>query len=139
MRQPAIENDFVSVYSSTATSSAPGHLEDRRRVVAVEAEVGVREVVDEQHLVLAGEVDHPLHEREVDARGRRVVRERQHDDLRPRPRVLPGLEQVLEEVLLGPEAHVAHLGAGEERTPDVDRVRRARHQRGVARARAAPT
>ena len=24
MRQPAIENDFVSVYSSTATSFAPG-------------------------------------------------------------------------------------------------------------------
>ena len=114
------------------------HLQDRRRVVAVEAEVGVREVVHEQHLVLAREVDHALHELEVDAGGGRVVRERQHDDARPRPRVLPRLEQVVEEVLLRSEPHVAHLGAGEDRAPDVDRVRRARHQRGVARAEQHP-
>ena len=75
---------------------------------------------------------------EVDARRRRVVRERDDDDPRPRPRLLPRLEQVVEEVLLGPEAHVAHLGAGEDRAPDVDRVRRARHQRGVAGAEQHP-
>ena len=33
---------------------------------------------------------------------------------------------------LGPHAHVVHAGAGEDRAPDVDRVRRARHERGVA-------
>ncbi len=48
------------------------------------------------------------------------------------------LEQVLEEVLVGAEAHVAHLGAGEDRTPDVDRIRRARHERGVTRAEQHP-
>ena len=42
--------------------------------------------------------------------------------------------QVREEVLLGAHAHVVHRGAGEDRAPDVDRVRRARHQRGVAGA-----
>ena len=94
--------------------------------------------MDEQDVVLAGEVDHALHEREVDARGRRVVREREDDHLRPRPRVLPGLEQVLEEVVLRTEADVADLRAGEERPPDVDRVRRARHHRGVARAEEHP-
>ena len=92
----------------------------------------------EQHVVLAGEVDHALHEVEVDARGRRVVRERQHDHARARPRVFPRLEQVVEEVLLGPEAHVAHLGTGEDRAPDVDRVRRAGHERGVARTEQHP-
>ena len=54
----------------------PLGLQDRRRLVAVEAELGVGVVVDEHDLVLAGEVDHPLHEVEVDARGGRVVRER---------------------------------------------------------------
>ena len=92
----------------------------------------------EQHLVLACEVDHALHEVEVDARGRRVVRERQHDHAWARPRVFPRLEQVVEEVLLGPEAHVADLGAGEDGTPDVDRVRRAGHERGVAGAEQHP-
>ena len=32
------------------------------------------------------------------------------------------------------QGHLAHVGPGEERAPDVDRVRRRRHQRGVARA-----
>src|SRR5262249_50988326 len=36
------------------------------------------------------------------------------------------------------EADVADLGAGEDRAPDVDRVRRARHERGVARAEQRP-
>ena len=46
------------------------HLQDRRRLVAVEAEVGVREVVHDDDLALACELDEPLHERVVDARGR---------------------------------------------------------------------
>ena len=32
------------------------------------------------------------------------------------------------------QGHLAHVGAGEERAPDVDRVRRRGHQRGVPRA-----
>ena len=60
-------------------------------------------------------------------------------DARPRPRLLVRRVQVREEVLLGTHAHVVHAGAGEDRAPDVDRVRRARHERGVARADAAST
>ena len=37
-----------------------------------------------------------------------------------------------------PWARCADLGAGEDRAPDVDRVRRARHERGVARAEQHP-
>ena len=33
-----------------------------------------------------------------------------------------GVEQVREEVLLGPEPHVADLGSGQDRAPDVDRM-----------------
>ena len=57
----------------------PLGLEDRRRLEAVEAELGVGVVVDDDDVVLAGEVDELLEEVEVDARGGRVVRERQHD------------------------------------------------------------
>ena len=38
-----------------------------------------------------------------------------------------------------PERHLAHVGAGEERAPDVDRVRRGGHQCGVPGLRRAPT
>jgi len=59
----------------------PGHREEGRRLVAVEREVGVREVVDHHQAVLAREL-HDLHEEvALDAHGRRVVRERQDQQL----------------------------------------------------------
>jgi hypothetical protein len=100
--------------------------------VAVEADVGVREVVHDDHLVLAAEVDHPLHEGEVDGGAGRVVRER--DDEHPRlgpadvPRRLQAAHEVVGEVLtlvgVGQELHrhLAQVGAGEQRAVDVDRV-----------------
>ena len=48
-------------------------LEDRGRLVPVEDEVRVGEVVDDQHLVLFGERDDALEEVEVHHLGRRVV------------------------------------------------------------------
>ena len=62
IRQPAIENDFVKrVELDRAVERALG-LEHRRRHVAVEGDVRVGEVVDEDELVLAREVDEPLHQ-----------------------------------------------------------------------------
>ena len=78
-----MENDFVSVYSSTATSAAPGTWRIEGGSIAVEGEVGVREVVHDDDLVLAREGDDTLHEVELDGRRGRVVRERQHDHARP--------------------------------------------------------
>ena len=45
--------------------------------MAVEREVGVREVVHDEHLALARELHDSLHELELDGRCRRVVRERE--------------------------------------------------------------
>jgi len=53
----------------------PVSLQDRGRLVSVEGHVGVREVVDEQELALAGEVDEPLHVERGRRGRRRVVRE----------------------------------------------------------------
>ena len=121
----------------------PGHLQDRGGRVPVEGDVGVGEVVDQDDLVLPGELDQPGHPGQVDALGGRVVGERQHHHPGLRPGRLPRLHQVVEErlpraapglVTRGVESDVAHVGAGEQRGVDVDGVRRRRHQGGVARA-----
>ncbi len=61
------------------------HLQEARRLVAVEDEVGVGEVVHDQQLVLARELDDALEEGEVDDLGGRVVREVEDQQLRLRP------------------------------------------------------
>ena len=103
-RQPAIENDFVIVYSSTAQSFAPRHLQDRRRLVAVEGGVGVREVVHQDHVALAGQVDEPLHLVELDGRRRRVVREATARPPAAWATELPGLACTFDEVLPAADA-----------------------------------
>ena len=65
-RQPAIEWLFESERNSIATSLRAGHLEDARRLVAVEADLGVGEVVEHHEVVLLRERDDPLEERAVD-------------------------------------------------------------------------
>src|SRR5437660_6736140 len=56
-------------------------LEERGRPVAVVGQIRVGEVVDDHEPVLAGEVDHPLEEGPIHAGGRRVVREREDQEL----------------------------------------------------------
>ena len=113
----------------------PGHLQDRRRRVPVEGDVGVGEVVDQHDLVLAGELDQAGHPGQVDALGGRVVGEGQHHHPRLGPCRLPRLHQVVEERLAraaaglgtgGVEPDVADVGAGEQRGVDVDGVGRRR-------------
>src|SRR4029077_9541736 len=57
-------------------------LEDGGRLVAVEAEIRVGEVVDDEDLVPSREGDDALHELELDRSRRRVVREGEDDDAR---------------------------------------------------------
>jgi hypothetical protein len=106
-------------------------LEDRRRLL-VEAELRVREVVHDHELALACEIDDALHELEIDGRGRRIVREREQHDPRPRPRALVRVDEVAEEILARAHRHARHRGAGEDRRVDVDRVARARDECRVA-------
>ena len=99
-----------------------------------------------QHgVVLAGEGHQAFHEAQVDARGGGVVREGEDDDAWLGPRLLPRVHEPVEEGLarvgraqrldVGPaQGNLAHVGAGEERAPDVDRIGGRRHERGVARS-----
>jgi hypothetical protein len=57
--------------------------------VPIERDVRIREVVEDEQLPLAGEVDDP-HEVQVNDDGRRVVREREHEHAGRWPRPLPG-------------------------------------------------
>jgi len=107
-------------------------LQDRGRHPPVERGLGVREVVHQHHVALARPVDQALQVGELDGGPGRVVRERQDDDPGLGPAVLPRLHDVLDEVLAGPDAHLARVGPREVRTPDVDRVGRRRHDRRVA-------
>ena len=65
--------------------------EHRRRLVAVEGDVGVGEVVHEHELALARQVDELLHQLGRRDRGRRVVRERDDHHARRRLRGTDGL------------------------------------------------
>ena len=95
--------------------------------MAVECDVGVGEVVDEQAVALAGEIDELLHLRSRrDARGR-VVRERDDDDLRP-----VGDDRLGDRVDASLGGRRDDACAGERRRDPMDRVRRSRHDDRVA-------
>ena len=89
--------------------------------------------MDDEQLVLPGEVDDALHEREVDRRGRRVVREREDDDAWLRLRALPRLFEVREQILVGAHRHAGDRRTGKDRRVNVDRIARARHEGRVTR------
>ena len=110
----------------------PLHLQDRRRLVPVEAQVGVGVVVHDQHLAVPGPVDHLLHEVEVDAGGGGVVGDRDHRHPGLGPAVVPGELHPVDELVAVGEGHLPDLGAGEQRPVDVDRVAGGGHQAGVA-------
>src|SRR5687767_798623 len=108
-------------------------LEERRRLVAVEGEVGVGEVVHDHEPVLAGEVDDLHEEVTVHAHGGGVVREGENQELRLRPCELRRLLQPAKEVAVGRERDRSQIAVGDDHRIRVYRVRRVRHQRAVAR------
>ena len=135
-RHPGIEWPLVSVYNSTPTSAPPAS----SRLgggVPVESEVGVGEVVDQEHLVLLGEADETLEEAELDAGGGgvvgnevRITRGRGHE---PRK-----ASSIREKKSASIEWGRSHLGPGQHRGVDVDRVARVGDQGEVPRLHQRP-
>ena len=107
--------------------------EHGRRLVAVEGDVGVREVVHEHEVVLAREVDEPLHVGGRCDDGRGVVRERDDDDLGP-----GRLDRRRDRVDAAVGGRVDDGRARESRRDAVDRVGRGRHDDVVAVGREHP-
>ncbi len=106
-------------------------LQDRRRLVAVEADIGIGEVVHEQDLALTGEIHDALHELQIHTCRGRVVRKREHDDPRTGPRVLEAFHQSVKERVPGVQGHLSNVRPRKQRTEDVDRIRRRRHHARV--------
>jgi hypothetical protein len=122
----------LDIVKNSTARRARRHLHDRRRLPAVEHDVGVREVVDDVDAVLTRKRDDLLEERQLDALRRRVRREVDDQHLRLREAGVDRLLQLREEVDVGGDRHVADVGARDHRPVDVDRVARVRHQHRVA-------
>ena len=108
------------------------HLHDRRRLVAIEGDVGISEVVDHQDVVLAGERDHPLKKVEIDALGGRIARKTQDHHLGLWEGLSDRALELVEEIDTGGHAHRADISTGNDRAIDVNRVARIGHQHGIA-------
>lgn len=85
-----------------------------------------------QNVVLFGEGDHSFEEIQLYALSGRVRREAKDHHLRFRDRAANRAFQFGEEVHARYQRHRTHLGAGNHRAVDVNRVARVRHQHGVA-------
>ncbi|CAB4836982.1 unannotated protein [freshwater metagenome] len=88
--------------------------------------------MDDDHVALAAEVDDLLHERDIDAHGGGIVRERDHEHARLGPGVLVTALQVVDELVALGQRDFANGRPGEDGAPDVDGVGRSRHEREVA-------
>lgn len=60
MRAPVTLNDLESEKNSTPTSSAPGYCKEAAAGLAVKHDVGVRVIMDDQQIMLAGKGDNLL-------------------------------------------------------------------------------
>ena len=134
-RQPAIEWLFEKETNSIAMSLAPGTSRIARGLVAVEGDLRVGEVVQDHQVVGARELDDPLEEGQIDDMRRRVRRERHDQHLRLGPGAADGLLEVLDEVRLVVQRHLAQVTAGDDHRVLVDRVGGVLHEHDVARAR----
>ena len=110
-----------------------GDLENRRRVVPVEADIGVGVVVDDDQIPLGRERDDLLEERGIDTDRRRVVRERDDEHPRLGPAVLPGPLQVGDELVPLGQGNLTDGSASEDGSPDMDRVGGCGNEAGIAR------
>ena len=109
-----------------------GHLHDRGRLVAVEHDVGVGEVMHHQDAVLLRHRHDLLEELQFHALRGGVAGEVEDEHLRARPEVLDGLLHFLEEVHPRHHRNVADVGAGDHRAVDMNRVTRVGHQHDIA-------
>ena len=108
------------------------HLHDRRRLPAIESDVGVGQVVHHQNIMLARQRHHPLEELQFHALRGGVRREAEYHHLRLGIALAHGALELLEKIDARCHAHRADIRAGNHRAPDMDRVAGIGHQHGIA-------
>ena len=110
-----------------------GNLKDAGRLVAVEGDVGVGEVLDEPEAVLAGERDEAREERQLDALCGRVRREVDDERLGARRHARDDLFKLREKAFLVVDGNADDVRAGDDRAVNVDGVAGVGNEHGVAR------
>ena len=102
------------------------YLQKTRRLVAVEGQIGVGEIMDDDKIMLPRCAHHALEEIQLDDFRRRVMRKTDDQHLRLRPGLLDRLFEVGEESLAGRQRQATQITAGQDHGELVDRVSRAR-------------
>ena len=112
--------------------------QEARGLVAVEADVAVGEVVDDEEAVLLGQRDDLLEERRLDDRGRRVVRVVEDQDLGPGKRLSQTRATLARNACGVADVERDDVARGQGDGVDVDREARARARGPCRPARAGP-
>ena len=111
------------------------HLHDRRRFPAVEANVGVREIVHDVDTIFARQGDDLFEERQLNALRGRIRGEIQNEHPRLGKAHLDRVLELGEEIDSRRERYLTNIGAGDDRPVDVDRIARIGDEHSVAAAR----
>ena len=110
------------------------HLQHAGRLVAVEAEIGVREIVHHHGAVMRGQPDDLLEEIQIHALRRRIVRERNQDHLRRFGRLLIQVVERLEKIRRRRHRQHAGVAFGHDDAVLMDRIARVRRDHRIARS-----
>ena len=108
-----------------------GDLHDGRRLVAVKTDIGVRQVMDHQDVVLARKPDHALEELEVDALRGRIAGEPEDHHLGLRDRLAHRALDLDKEIRTRRHRHRVDIGSRDHGAVDVDRVARIGNQHRI--------
>ena len=112
----------------------PRRLQKARRLVAVEYQVGIGQVMHHQELVLFGEIDDLFEEVEVHHLRGRVVRKIDDQHFRLGPGLPGRRNQILEKIAAGCERDRPDFSPGNDHAVGVNRVGGARRQHDIPRS-----
>ena len=109
------------------------HLQKTRRLVTVERDIRVGQIVNHNHIVLFGKCDDFLKELEIDYRSRGIVREIDDQNTRTRQGLAIDPQQIVEEIAVLTQLNPAHFAARNNETVHVDGIGRRRRKHDITR------
>ena len=108
------------------------HLQNRRRAVTIEHDIGIGQIVHHPDAMLFRHGNDLLEKIQIDALRRRIGRKIKHQHLGFGPDILDGIFQFCEEIDAGHERNMADVGPRDHETVGMDRIARVRYQHRVA-------
>ena len=108
------------------------HLEKTRRLIAVECQIGIGQIVDDDEAMLLGRFDDALKKIQLDHLGRRVMRKADDQHLRLGPGLPDRFFEMAEELFAGGQRNTAQIAAGQNNGILMNRIGRARTKHHIA-------